>query len=244
MSTDNIASIFQRYELESYPHRFAGELFLPIVVGGIPSDPKVAEGWLRTKLGGTDERIRQMVAETMAERGVTQDEAVEIVNSMKNLNGFKRDENGLYLEGRQLKAAIKEAVSVAVAAKKLTLTGWGATKKYLTNYLPEHVFVVEDKLWLLDADGKNVTEISGINQNFVHTHRGDSIQYQEYVNNCKIKFTVVSDHPWTPKEWAMIWTTGQHNGLGASRSQGYGTYSVVKWDRLPGPKGQVLEIEE
>jgi hypothetical protein len=240
----NIHSVFQHYELASYPHRFAGELFLPDLVGGIPSDPKVAEGWLRTKVQGTDERIRQMVAETMAERGVTQAEALEIVNSLKNLNGFKRDENGLYIEGRQLKAAIKEAVSVAVGAEKLTLTGWGKTKKYLTNYLPEHVFVVENRLWLLDADGKNVQEATGIYQNFVHTHRGDSIQYQEYVENCRIQFTVVSDHPWTPKEWAMIWTTGQHNGLGASRSQGHGVYSVTKWERLPGPKGKVVEVTE
>lgn len=237
-TVNNIASVFDQYELESYPHRFDGEIFLPVIVGGIPSDPKVAEGWLRTKVQGTDERIRQMVAETMAERGVTQAQAVEIVNSMKNLNGFKRDENGLYIEGRQLKAALKESVSIAVGADKLKLTGWGSTRKYLTNYLPEHVFVLENRMWLLDADGNNVKEPTGIYQNFVHTHRGDSIQYQEYVENCKVRFTVVSDHPWTPKEWAMIWTTGQHNGLGASRSQGYGVYSVIKWDKQPTPKGK------
>ena len=242
--SDNIHSVFQHYELSSYPHVFHGELFLPVIVGGIPSDPKVAEGWLRTKVQGTDERIRQMVTETMAERGVSQAEALEIVNSMKNLNGFKRDEQGLFIEGRQLKAALKEAVGVAVGAGKLKLTGWGATRKYLTNYLPEHVFVVENRLWLLDGDDKPITEASGVLQNFVHTHRGDSIQYQEAVQNATIRFTVVTDHPWTPKEWAMIWTTGQHNGLGASRSQGYGTYAVVKWEKQPLPKGMVEVAEE
>ncbi len=234
--SDNIASVFEQYDLDSYPYRFAGELYLPNIVGGVPSDPKVAEGWLRTKVQGTDERIRAMVAETMEQRGVNQDEALEIVNSLKNLNGFKRDEHGLYVEGRQLKAALKEAVSIAVAAEKLKLTGWGATKKYLTNYLPEHVFVVENRLWLLDGDDKHITEASEVLQQFVHTHRGSSIQYQESVKNASIKFTVVTDHPWTPKEWAMIWTTGQRNGLGASRSQGYGTYAVTKWEKLPGPK--------
>lgn len=234
--SSNISSVFEHYDLDSYPHRYAGELFLPVIVGGIPSDPKVAEGWLRTKVQGTDERIRQMVAETMEQRGVTQDEALEIVNSLKNLNGFKRDEQGLYVEGRQLKAALKEAVSIAVAAEKLKLTGWGATRKYLTNYLPEHVFVVENRLWLLDGDDKNITEATGVYQQFVHTHRGSSIQYQEHVDNCTIKFTVVTDHPWTPRDWGMIWTTGQRNGLGASRSQGYGTYSVTKWEKQPGPK--------
>lgn len=218
-------SVFEKYRNKSYPYRFAGSLHIGVIAGGTPTDPNVAEGWLKSKLGvDKDDLIRQMVAETMVERGLTADEATEVVNTMKNLNGFKRDENGLYIEGRQLKAAIKEATSIAVAADKLKKQGWGKTNKGLLSYLAEHVFVVEERLHL------GVTEASGINQRFVHTFRGTGIQYEEYVENAKVNFTVISDHNFSEEEWATIWLCGEQNGIGASRSQGFGRYEVVRWD--------------
>jgi hypothetical protein len=207
-----------------FPYRFAGQLVVGTIAGGTPTDPKVAEGWLRTKLGDKDDLIREMVAETMVERGVTADEAAKIVDTQKHLNGFKRDEQGLYIEGRQLKAALKEAASCAVAAGKLTARGWGKTNKGLLSYLAEHVFVVEERLHL------GVTEATGINQRFVHTFRGSGIQYEEYVTDAKIDFTVMADHDFSEKEWAAIWTSGEQQGIGASRSQGYGRYEVTRWD--------------
>lgn len=222
-------SVFDKYQQDSYPYRFAGQLHVGVIAGGIPTDPNVAEGWLRTKLGiDKDELIRQQVAETMVERGVTADEATEIVNTNKHLNGFKRDEHGLYYEGRQLKAALKEAASIAVAAGKLNGRGWGKTNKGLLSYVAEHIFVIEDKLQL------GVTEPTGIAQRFVHTFRGSGIQYEEYVEDAKIDFTVMTDHDFSEKEWAAIWTTGEQQGVGASRSQGYGRYEVTRWDRIGG----------
>lgn len=218
--------IFDRYRQNAYPHRFAGSLHVGVIAGGTPTDPKVAEGWIKTKLGATSERIvQEMAAEAMVERGVTADEAVALVNAQKNLNGFKRDEQGLYIEGRQLKAALKEAASVAVAAGKLGARGWGKTNKGLLSYLAEHVFVVEDRLHL------GVADATGIAQRFVHTFRGTGIQYEEFVEDAKIDFTVISDHDFTEAEWAAIWLCGEQNGIGASRSQGYGRYEVTRWDR-------------
>lgn len=240
-----MTSVFSKWDNESYQYRFLAELSLSTIVGGVPSDPKVAEGWLRSKLMESDDRIREMVAEVMVEREVDMDEATKIVNDRKNLNGFKHTRDGvLYIEGRQIKAAVKEAVSVAVAADKLEMTGWGKTRKWLTNYVPEHVFILEEVVELqqravdgADEDGElvKVTQPTGVFQQFVHTHRGSSIQYQEYVKDAVVRFTVISDHPFTTKDWAMIWTTGQQNGLGASRSQGYGTYQVTRWEELPNP---------
>lgn len=219
-------SVFQKYVKANYPFRFSGQLHVGTIAGGTPTDPKVAEGWLRTKLGvEKDELIREMVAEVMVERGVTADEATAIVNTNKHLNGFKRDDSGLFIEGRQLKAALKEAASIAVAAGALTARGWGKTNKGLLSYLAEHVFVLEDRLPL------GVMEASGIAQRFVHTFRGSGIQYEEYVTDAKIDFTVMTDHDFSEKEWAAIWLRGEQNGIGASRSQGYGRYEVVKWER-------------
>jgi hypothetical protein len=221
-------SVFADWRTKSYPFIFYGEMSVGTLVGGVPSNPNVAKGWIESKLkDSSQQRIQELIAETMVARNITADEATDEVNKLKNLNGFKKDlEKGLYIEGRQLKAALKEAVSVAVAAGKLDKTKWGSTSKWLTNYFPEHVFVVEERLYL------GVTEPTDVFQQFVHTHKGSSIQYQEYVTDVKFPFTVVTDHDFTDRDWAMIWTTGEMNGLGASRSQGYGTYRITKWDKV------------
>lgn len=234
-------SVFADWRSRSYPFTFDGELLVNVLVGGVPSDPHIAKGWIESKVKDSNEqRIQELIAQTMVDRNVTQAEAVDIVNNLKNLNGFKKlrcpdcppigpncvtGKHELFIEGRQLKAALKEAVSVAVAAGKLEMTKWGSTRKWLTNYFPEHVFVLDERLPL------GVYEPTAVLQNFVHTHKGSSIQYQEYVEKATIKFTVVTDHDFTDKDWAMIWTTGEMNGLGASRSQGYGTYQVTRWDK-------------
>jgi hypothetical protein len=218
-------SVFAKYNKTSWPYRFTGSLLVGTIAGGTPTDQKVAEGWLKTKLGAKDDLLREMVAETMAERGVTADEAAAIVDTTKHLNGFKRDGDGLYIEGRQLKAALKEAASVAVAAGKLEMRGWGKTNKGLLSFLAEHVHVIEDKLHL------GVTEASGITQRFVHTFRGTGIQYEEYVTDAKLSFTVETDHKFSDEQWAHIWLTGERQGIGASRSQGFGKYTVTSWDK-------------
>ena len=221
-----MTSVFAQQKLDLFPHRYSGQLTVGTIVGGVPTDPKVAEGWLRTKLGGTDDRVREMVAEVMVERGVTAAEATGIVNMNQHLNGFKRDENGLYIEGRQLKAALKEAASCAMAVDKLKSKGWGKTNKGLLNFMAEHVFVVEERLYL------GATEATGINQKFVHTFRGSGIQYEEYVTNARIDFTVIADHLFEDSDWAAIWTSGEQQGIGASRSQGYGRYDVTRWTTI------------
>jgi len=225
--TATVTSAFAKYEAKAWPHRYHGTMHIHTIAGGVPSDPKVAEGWLRTKLGTGDDLIRQQVAEVMAERNVDAEEAAKIVDTMKHLNGFKRDpQRGLYIEGRQLKAAIKEAASVAAAAGKLPLRSWGQTNKGLIGFVAEHVGVVEDRLYL------GVTEPTGVNQRFVHTFRGSGIQYEEYCEDVTVDFTVITDHAFTDEQWAMIWLTGGQQGIGATRSQGYGRYTVTKWAKV------------
>jgi hypothetical protein len=233
--------VFDNLREEAYPYRFNCTLEVAMLVGGTPSDPRVAEGWLRTKLGlDKDELIREAVAKTMAERGIGAEEATQAVNAEKNLNGFKRfrcpdcnpegpfcadGSHELYIEGRQVKAMLKEAASIAVAADKLDARGWGKTNKGLLSYVAEHVFIIQKDI------GIGVTTPDGINQRFVHTFRGTGIQYEEFVNNANVSFTVISDHDFKDRDWAMIWLAGEQNGLGASRSQGYGTFIATQWDR-------------
>ena len=235
-----MSGIFGDFQDEVYKYQYRGQLVVGTLAGGTPSDPNVAEGWLRTKLGmDPGELLRTKVAETMIERGISSEEATEEVSRNKHLNGFKRDDNGLYIEGRQLKAALKEAASVAVSSGTLDARGWGKTNKGLKSYLAEHVFVVEDILYLgvKGADGEPAKDVYrepvGVTQRFVHTHRGSGIQYEEYVTEAVIDFTVISDHDFEKDNgWKKIWVTGQQQGIGASRSQGYGRYEVTAWEPI------------
>lgn len=223
---------FANFRAKAYPHHYAVTLVVTRLVGGIPTDPKVAEGWIRTKLTPKEELLQQMVAETMVDRGVTAEEAAEVVARNKHLNGFKRDpEHGLFIEGRQVKAALKEATMVAANAGKITAKKWGSPddgnyKKGIKGWFPEHVFVVEDRIYL------GVHEPDGVEQRFTHTHNGSGIQYEEYLTEAEVNFTVVTDHLFTDEQWAMIWLTGENQGLGAGRSMGNGRYVVKRWEKV------------
>lgn len=231
------AGVFDDLRPAAYPYHFRTTLDVSMLVGGVPTDPKVAEGWIKTKLNpDRDEQIRELVAQTMVERGVTAKEATELVNKEKNLNGFKRDETGLYIEGRQLKAMLKEAGSIAVAAGKVDARGWGKTNKGLLSYLAEHVFVVEKRIHIYQGESLEdggVHEATGVHQRFVHTFRGAGIQYEEYIAPARLTFTVISDHEFTRTQWGHIWLCAEQNGVGASRSQGYGTFTVTGWEPIP-----------
>lgn len=231
-----MTSVFADYQSEMFPYRYAAQLTVSCIAGGTPADPNVAEGWLKTKLGADkDDLFRELVAEialaqSTPEHTLSKDEAAKLAEQQKHLNGFKRDANGLYIEGRQVKAAIKEATSVAFAAGKILNNkgnnSWGKTGKGIHGFVAEHVMVIEDKIHL------GVTEPTGINQRFVHTFRGSGIQYEEYVTDAVLDFTVETDYEFGAKTWAAIWTSGERQGVGASRSQGYGRYAVTRWERL------------
>lgn len=241
-------SVFADISERAFKYRFKGALQVNEILGGVPSDPRVIDGWLKTKLGiAKDDQIEAAVQSIMDGRGISREEAVDVLAKTRSLNGFMRrrcancpDEgelcdaknvHALYIEGRQLKAALKEAVSIAVAADRLPMRGWGKTNKWLLAYLAEHVMVVEHELVLYTPNGVDeVYAPTKIHQHFVNTGRyGSAIQYQEVVKGAVIKFTVISDHPFTYEEWGQIWVTSELQGIGASRSQSYGRHKVIEW---------------
>lgn len=260
----SIKSIFDQYINQAYPHRYRTTLHLTAIAGGTPSDPRVAEGWLRSKVAASDDLIRAAVAEVMAERGVSVEEATAEVDLRKHLNGFKRyrcdqctpgmplcadGKHELYIDGRQVKALIKEASNVrwpwpmynwtilglrqsktgtptaGAADGRAEVKGEGKGKATLS-YVAEHIFVEEHTI------GLGVYEPTEVQQRFVHTWRGSGIQYEEIVDPAVIQFTVATDHDLTKEQWALLWSTAQHIGLGASRSQGFGRFKVTGWDKL------------
>lgn len=221
-------SLFSKQQEKLYQYQFSGTIFVPVLVGGTPSNDRVAEGWLKSKIADNDDLIRELVATTMAERNISADEAIEYVDILKHLNGFKRhEEDGLYIEGRQLKSAIKEAANILWAKDR-----WGPTNKGTRSFFAEHVFVREDRLHMRHAaTGETVMEADGIQQRFVSTFRGTGIQYEQICRDVEIDFTIITDYEFKNSQWADLWSCGEMQGIGASRSQGYGKYVVSGWDR-------------
>lgn len=247
-------SAFAEYMSEAWPYTYEGTLHVPRIAGGTPFDERVAEGWLKSKLGDKDDLIRELVANTMAEQGITAEEATVEVDMRQHLNGFRRErcercpprvngntafcdgEHQLFIEGRQLKAALKEAASVAIAADKLTMRGWGKTNKGLLSFLAEHVMVMDERLYLgVSAPSAMDMGRMEIIQRFVHTFRGNGIQYEEIVADAEFDFTIKTDYEFSERDWAMIWLTGEQEGIGASRAQGFGRYTLVRWEQVAGP---------
>ena len=246
-SIGEVQSVFQDQKARVYPFAYAVTVHCERVVGGTPSNPRVAKAWLETKFRDRDAILHDMVGEIMAKRGISAEEAIEQADILKHLNGFMKDEKGIYLEGRCIKAGIKEAANIRWPKER-----WGPTNKGTLGFVSEHIFVTENKVHIArrnplvrtDERGQDqVVEPAGlakraddVMQRFVSTWRGTGIQYEEYVDDATLSFTVQTDYPFEHDRWAELWLTGEQQGLGASRSQGFGRYKVIQWDQVAGPK--------
>lgn len=259
-------SVFEKHRAKVWPHRLRVTLSLTNIAGGVPSDPRVVDGWIGTKVRDKDEVQRDLVIRNILERGlidseadITNDdgevdmelleEAIKDVADLKHLNGFKRlpdegtrekmavenparravedgdaIEEQLYIEGRQVKAMLRENFNI-----KYPSTRWGPTRKGTKGFTAEHVFVEEDVLPLWDTDGNPVMKPTRVNQRFVRTRFGSGLQYEEIVEDCLVRFHVVTDHDFDDEEWASVFLSGEHNGLGATRSQGFGRFVTVEF---------------
>lgn len=227
-------------------HRVTLE-FREKLMGGVPKDPHIIEGWLRSKAGITDEEeIKQATARTLIELGVeiTPDMTyADMVAASKKLagtqstNGFKIDpELGLYIEGRQVKAAIKESVNIHFAGDR-----WGATKKGPRSYTAERVFIAEDRIPLMRSEPDGIELVIG----HVTGPQGprSTLAYHEYAFRPRLTFTVMeskvvrdkNEPSLTREQWAIIWVSMQEQGIGALRSQGHGRFDVVGFEPTSAP---------
>jgi hypothetical protein len=206
------------------------------LVGGIPKDPRLIEGWLRTKAGIEDaQELRLAVLRTLAEVGANGadgagpdelDDATAALVSQKRTTGFKCGPEGLYVEGRQIKAMLKESTNIVFAGER-----WGPTRKAAKSFFAERVFVDPDRVPL------GVSEPSGVETVIGHLSGPagprSTLGNYEYVLQPAIDFRVlVLRDCITPEQWRDIWCLAQENGFGTLRSQGYGRFDVVQWERM------------
>ena len=84
--------VFDEYDLEQYDNRYAVTLHIPNIHGGIPQDPRVIEGWLRSKFSDSDTIVQDMVMRTLEELGKPLeseylDDAVEAISAPRRSTG-------------------------------------------------------------------------------------------------------------------------------------------------------------
>lgn len=239
-------SVFHNDRSKVWAYRYATTLEVIHQTGGIPNDPKVIQGWLKSRIAAPgqkqairDEELGQLVEKTLAERGITMDQATgkdidaAIEEASINVNGFKRDAGGLVFEGRCVKSMLKEAFSVALAGGHLKPRGWGQTNKGLISFMAEHVQVPEETIPLFKEDGTRYEKADRVEQRFVSTFRGQGISYTDTLDRAIMSFTVECDVDLGDDTWSTVWLTAEALGIGAMRSQGSGKFIVVAWNRLP-----------
>ena len=215
------------------------------LVGGIPNDPEIMLAWLRTKANLTEgsKELKAATIATMLDMGIDIDSDAsfeDIAKVSKELatrkgNGFKRDANGLFYETRQMKAALREAVNILFAGERR-----GVTKKGPKSFFVERAFVrtdwVADPIYLLD--GETVfQEPSGVELFIGHTDgpRGpqSNLTMYEYVLRPRLVFELFVLKDQVPHEdWPMIWEYASENGIGALRSQGFGCFDVLTFEKV------------
>lgn len=210
--------------------------FLNRIIGGIPAvglegadpekDRSILQLWLQQRLGDkvTEEELAAEVEKTMQEAYASEEP--------KSTTTFKTNETGLYIEGRQVKAMLKEAGGRLGLGKAVR-----GSRPSLKQDLHEGLHVDEDLIHLT-RDGQPVTEPDGYDVRPIHVMGPQgprtSIKRSAYVERPTIIFTVRILNMVVLKEDHLKDTLAfaQDLGLGADRSQGNGKFAVVGFERI------------
>jgi len=204
--------IYEKYGVEL---KFRDKL-----LGGVPKNPDVIKGWLNAKVAkgeliSSESEIDDLAAATAEEMKATTQEN-------KSWTGFKSDDNGLYIEGRQIKAMLKECATTLKFMVK---------HRGLKQVLQHGTAIKPQKIYL----GKK--EPDGYEEGICHTWRGSALKRHDFVQGGTIEFEiwVVNTGILTGKRIKTLFELGQENGLGASRSQDYGKFHVMKLRKINKP---------
>lgn len=209
--------------------------FTARVIGGVPAvgldagngekDRNILSIWLRQRLPeATEDELAAEVEKTFAEAYKDAEE--------QSSTTFKSDGEGLYLEGRQVKAMLKEA------GQRL---GFGKAVKgerpSLKQDLHEALHVDEDVIHLRRGEGF-VEKPDGYEVRPIHVMGPQgprtSIKRCAYVEGAQVRFTVrvLNVVSLSEEHLVDILAFAQDLGLGADRSQGNGKFQVVGFERV------------
>jgi hypothetical protein len=191
------------------------------IVGGKPASEDMIEKWVSATCKQKTAEERQSIIDAHAEdlADITDEKA------SKQMVIFGRDDSGLYIEGRQVKAMLKEAGNII----KSIAPGEGGVKN-LKSKVADQVFVSEEKIPLGRDEPDRVVERAI----HVMTAQGPrtSIKRSEICDDVELQFTVRrrkgADKMAVPEKVMLaILDYAQTVGLGADRSQGFGQFKVL-----------------
>jgi len=218
------ARVFDTYKVE---------MTLRDIAGGTPADPQLIRAWVEAKCKDKTAEEREKIVSTTLEAlpEVAEQEA------KSQWCRFKRDEKGVYIEGRQLKAGLKEAANIVkkiVGDKDADKPGITALKSKVA----ECVFVSDEKVYLLRNGSDYITDDVPSEERPVHvmTRMGPrtALKRSDVLRDITIKFQVRLAQTGAVSEEALFSALAylEHLGIGADRSQGRGVATSIKCERL------------
>lgn len=200
------------------------------IMGGTPKHKDLVKAWLQTKGHSKEEK------KTLEDMGISDEEADDA--EKKSWCGFKKTAEGLFIEGRQVKACLKtQAVNL----------DYGTSRKGYRQVI-DHGFVISpDRVYLMrETDGKlvHIPEPDGTEERVQHITdaRGkrSCISKYDFVDDCFIDFTVEvlcrkkkgakEEMILDKKQIKDMLLLAERDGLGACRSQGFGRFRVVEFE--------------
>lgn len=242
-NTDVASKLFTRYR--------ATIQFTNRVLGGVPQKPDIIESWLRQRIIGGDEELKQVMLRTLDELGhevddnMTADQLDQLTKKVakeQNSNTFKRevDKNGrkgggVYLSNYQIKAMLRENVAMLYPYSE-KVNRMGPTSKAAKAFWNERVHVDEEKIFL----GRDEPDGMHLQIGHVPSPKGQksTLTYYAYCENTEenpltATFTLSSMEDMIPPEmWQRVLLSAELNALGAVRSMSTGRFKVLSFDKV------------
>ena len=200
------------------------------ICGGTPKHPDTIQKWIDSIIQDKS-KVRELAEQARRDMGVADLTDEQVAQMAKgSWNGFRSDADGLYIEARQVKAALKEAADPV--GKRFGV--WALGK-----HIAERMFVQGREIYL------GASEPDGYIEGTIHIEDrwGGAIaalKRVDYVLAPRLEFSVrLLDLPYVTSAATgkksiapvdmlrALLHYGQDLGLGADRSQGQGTYDVV-----------------
>ncbi len=204
--------------------------------GGLPKNPELIQGFLKGKGIPEDDEGKKLAAKIKEEVGTPQDELEAAEERMWTT--FKIDETGLYIETRQIKAMLKEAVGESEMYKVKGLSGLksrmggavfpkgegGLDRTRLYLYRDEQC---QKPIDLPDGYEDTVGHVSG------PQGRRSILKRKDYVESPWISFYLkVANKRVSRTVLENLFELGEEIGLGADRSQEHGKFQMITFAEI------------
>jgi hypothetical protein len=196
--------------------KYAVELTLiDKLYGGVPKNPDLIANWIKSQNKNLDEEAVKVYAAKEGETlPITEEDAPR---DERMWTGFRQASGKLFIPSQYIKAMLKEARSMM--PEKISRQG-----------MQHGLFVKPDIIYVGNA-AEGYDEFVG----HVMTMMGPRsiLKRMDYINKPTIKVQIwVVGNKISRDEIARMLAVGQEIGLGASRSQGFGKFTVTKFEKL------------